>query len=59
VGDAGGAAEGVDEGRPGDPDRDAGAAGDVGDPLGLQEGLVEDKVGADGGETLGEAPTGG
>ncbi len=37
AGDAGGAAEGVDEGRPGELDGDAGAAGDVGDAVGLRD----------------------
>ena len=56
AGDAGGTAEGVDERRAGDPNRDAGVACGDGDPVGLDERLVEDELGADGSEALSEAP---
>ncbi len=54
AGDPGGVAQRLDEGRPGGPDRDAGAARDAGDRIGLQERLVDDEVGGRGGEPEGE-----
>src|SRR6266511_1323855 len=41
---------------PGDPDRDAGVACGDGDPVGPGERLVADELGADGSESLSEAP---
>lgn len=57
-GDAGGVAKRLDERRPCHPDADAGAVGDDGDGLAREVRLVDDEVGAGGGETLGEAPAG-
>lgn len=55
TGDAGSLAQGRDERRAGDPDRDADAARHVRDRVGLEERLLDDEIGAPGGEPEGES----